>query len=49
MLNQYAPLSKPRFFISDVMCTTLRETLTHAAAHAYVLESIVLTVELCET
>jgi hypothetical protein len=40
MVNQYAPIKRPLLFISVVMCTTLRETLTQAAAHAYDLSSI---------
>jgi hypothetical protein len=42
IVNQKAPTKRPRFFISVVIWTMLRETLTHAAAHAYDLSSIVL-------
>ena len=34
MENQYAPTSKPRFFISAEMCMMLRDTLIHADAQA---------------
>lgn len=34
MVNQYAPINNPRLFISVVMWTIFRETLTPAAAQA---------------
>lgn len=34
MENQYAPANKPRRRISEVMWMILRDTLTHAEAHA---------------
>jgi hypothetical protein len=34
MENQYAPANNPRRLISEVICIMLRETLTHAEAHA---------------
>jgi len=37
--NQQEPASRPRFRISVEMCTTLREILTHADAHANALWS----------
>lgn len=40
IVNQYVPFNRPRLFISDVMCTMLRETLMQAAAQAYDLSSI---------
>jgi hypothetical protein len=39
MTNQYAPTRSPFFFISVVMWTMLRATLTQAAAHAKLLLS----------
>jgi hypothetical protein len=42
IVNQNAPTRSPRLFISVVMWTMFRDTLTHAAAQAYDLSSIVL-------
>ena len=50
IVNQYAPINMPRFFISLVMWTMLRDTLTPAAAHAYDRSSMVLFAQVfCET
>jgi len=50
IVNQNAPTNRPRLFISAVMWTMFRDTLTHAAAHAYDLSSIVLPAQcLCDT
>ncbi len=44
IVNQNAPTRRPRLFISVVMWMMFRDTLTHAAAQAYDLSSIVLPV-----
>lgn len=45
IVNQNAPTRRPRLFISVVMWMMFRDTLTHVAAQAYDLSSIVLPVD----
>jgi hypothetical protein len=47
--NQYAPASKPRRLISEVMWMMFRDTLTHAEAHAKARWSVVLSLYVEDT